>query len=561
MAAPPSARSLVTPASLRVMERVAVALLLLAAFVPRVRDFRGTFDREFEGFQGTFFASCALNYERLGLGHLGGYPSLNIDLPEGDYKDGAYIYGNHPPTVPLLTWASLKLLAPEGWGEAWREFEPPEGIEPYVRFPFLALHMLGLFAFWWALRQASGPRVALLGLAVLAMTPVSVLYAQLVNYENPSLPFICLGCGFHARYLRGMSGPNLLGMGLSFAAAAAVTFAPLFFVPPLVLQALLRRGWRGALRPALAVGLCAALPIAVHGLWVRAALPSEASESVLARAAHLIEPMFTGAEPFGEWVRRQAVRASFFLSPPIVAAALGGLGVIAWRRLRGAKAPNAAADGRVELAPPLLLGGVTLQLLFYTHTFDGEGVWDGQTVFLLNLAPGAAAAAAVLLDALATPLARLRGGVAPLVVATSLVGLPGIARANQVRYRWREPGPRDDPARTFGPDAPLPATVGREISELLPPVSVGFYPEALGFNQAASWYAWRTLIDVEKETFGAGVGIATLLGLGERPRFLLIPKDPAPEVEAQVGDVHEQLKAAGEPFRTSEHWEVWSLDG
>ena len=39
-----------TPLSPVFLERAGVALLLLAALVPRVRDFGATFDRDIEGF-------------------------------------------------------------------------------------------------------------------------------------------------------------------------------------------------------------------------------------------------------------------------------------------------------------------------------------------------------------------------------------------------------------------------------------------------------------------------------------------------------------------------------
>ena len=545
-----------TSNALRVLERLGLALLLLAAFVPRVRDWSGPFDREMEGFQGSCFATFCVNYERLGPGAHGGYPVFNIDLPD-DPAIAPEVYANHPPTVPLLCWATLKLLGPEGWDRAWREDRAPEGVEPLLRLPFLAFHLLGLVAFWWALRQAGGPRLALLGLAVLAMTPISTLYAKLINYENPSLALVCLGYGFHARYLRGLGRGNLLGLGLSFGAAAAVTFAPLFFVPPLVLQVLLRAGWRRALEVALVVGLAAAVPIAAHGVWVKLALSGEDSQTVLQRAFELTAPLFSGEQPLGEWLRRQALRTSFFLSPTILAAALGGLGWIGWRALRSPR-PDPAAP--VQLAPPLLAGGACLMLLFYTHTYDGADVWGGQTVFLLNLAPGAAAAAAALLDALARPLARLRGGIAPLVVATSLVGMPGLARTNEVRHRWREPGPRDDAAQTSGPAAPLPDTLGRELAELLPAGSVGYYPRALGFNQAPAFYAWRTLVDVDVPSFGSRLGFVELLGLGDRPRYLILPVNPDPAVEAQAGEVRELLRSGGEPSARSAIWEVWRLE-
>lgn len=538
---------------LKLFERLGVAVLLLAAVLPRARGLTGPFDRDFDGFQGACFATFCVNYERLGLGRFGGYPSFHVDVPEEGVDEALYVYANHPPAVPLLCYATLKLLGPEGWSSAWRAARAPPGIEPVLRLPFLAFHVLGLLAFWWALRQAGGARVALLGLALLAMTPISIAYAQLVNYESPSLFFVCLACGFHARFLRNRPGHNLLFAGLAFAAATAVTFAPLFFVPPLLAQVWLRRGWRTALRAALAVGLLAAAPIAVHGLWVRLALPSAAAESLVGRAQLLLGPLFTGELPLGEWARRQAVRILFYFTLPLALAALLGLAV-ALLRERGPRTPIE----RVELGPPLLAGGLLYLLAFYRHTFDGAGVADGQTIFLIDLAPGMAAGAAGLLDLLAGPLLRLKGGFAALVAATGLLGLPGLCRANELYRRWREPGPLDT-AQGRGPAQPLPSTTGRALHELLPPGSVTYYPSSIGFNQATPYYAWRTLAPVTHDTFGMQLGRAELLGLGRRARYLLVPKELTPAVAAELDGVRAKLAAAGPPAAEDGDWEVWRL--
>lgn len=541
------------------LERLGVALLLLAAFVPRARDFWGSFDREFEGFQGSCFASFVVNYERLGPRAQGGYPAFNIDLPPDSSPEQLYIYANHPPTVPLLCWASVTLFGPSGWEDAWREDSAPEGIEPALRLPFLISHMLGLLAFWWAVRQAGGARLAMLALAMLAMTPVSILYAQLINYENPSFPLVFLGYGFHARYLRGRAGPNLALTALAFAAATAVTFAPLFFVPALLAQTAWRRGWRTGLRQALAVGLVSLVPILAHGLWVRTTLPPSASGAVLERFHDLLAPLFRGEEPLLEWLRRQITRASYFITWPLLGAALAGLALSAGRLWRQ-RSRGRATEEPVDLGPVLFAGGALYLFAFYTHTFDGEGIFDGQTIFLINLAPGLALLAASMLDALARVLTGPRGGLIPLVVVTGLIGLPGLSRANEVRARWREPGPLDDPAALDGPMAPLPVTAGRELGALLPAGSVGFYPLALGFSSAQGYYAWRTLIGVDRETFGMRVGSLALFGLEDRPKYLIVPKVPGPAVARQLAEVREGLSELGAPVAQDENWAIWALE-
>ena len=98
------------------LERAALVVLFLAALVPRLFDVAAPLDRAFDGEQGGFFAIGAINFERLGVRRTGGYPVLNIDL--GDRADPAtrlwdrpelwVSYANHPPTVPLIAWASRR---------------------------------------------------------------------------------------------------------------------------------------------------------------------------------------------------------------------------------------------------------------------------------------------------------------------------------------------------------------------------------------------------------------------------------------------------------------------
>ena len=60
------------------LERIGIALILVAALVPRLRDVAGPFDRGPEGEAGARAALAAVNYERLGLATAGGYPVLNV---------------------------------------------------------------------------------------------------------------------------------------------------------------------------------------------------------------------------------------------------------------------------------------------------------------------------------------------------------------------------------------------------------------------------------------------------------------------------------------------------
>src|SRR5262249_54301222 len=152
----------------------------------------------------------------------------------------------HPPTVPWLAWAGLKVLGPAGWGEAWKTGAAPSGFEGALRLPFLALHVLGLFALWWAVRQSGSAILATAALAFAALLPASALYAPPVNYENPCYAFLLLACGFHARFVATEARRDLFLAAVFVALASTVTFTPIFFLPGLVLQTHLVRGWRRA---------------------------------------------------------------------------------------------------------------------------------------------------------------------------------------------------------------------------------------------------------------------------------------------------------------------------
>lgn len=541
---------------LRRLERAGVALLLLAALVVRARDLRAPFDRGVDGFQGSCFALFAVNYERVGLLRHGGYPVFNVDLPPAGHP--LYVYPNHPPAVPLLGWASLALLGPDGWDTAWRAGHAPRGAEGALRLPFFLGNALALLALWWALRASDGAQRALLALALAAMLPIGIVCAGLVNYENACVPLLLVALGFHARWIASGRARALAGCALAALAASLVTFTPLFFVPGLVLQALAARGWRAALREGLVLGGATLAPLAAHGLWVRAWVPGAAG-SVAERAALLWQPLLDGSAPFAEWSRRQLVRLSFFCTPWILALAGAGLVLAlaaAWRaRPRAASASGA----RVSLALPLALGAFLSQLLLYRHTYDGTGALDGQTNFLLNLAPAVAALAAVALDALGRPLARLRGGFAPLVLAAALVGLPAVARAGAIRALWRAPGPADDPPRADGPPTPLPSTAGAEIAEVLPAGAVGLVPAGYVTGPAVSYYAWRTIVGVDEATWAVRLGqVDETLGLRDAPHYLLFPREAPPGVRALIERFRPGLvERFGAPLAQSAHWELW----
>jgi len=537
------------PIPWRALETAAVSLLFLLAAFLRSRDLLAPFDREFGGHQGAFFAIAAVNYERLGPGTSSGYPVLCIDPPGGSMERAHkrphqwFTYANHPPTVPLLAWGGARLFGPEGWSETWRESRAPEGLEPALRIPFLLLHLAGLLALWWVARVAFGAQTALITIALIAVIPVSTYYGTLINYENPSLPFTLLAVGLYGRYVRQPSRWILAGLGTCFAIGSAVTFAPLFFLPPLVVRSALRRRWKEVVAVGAAGGTGALLPIVAHGFLAGGALGPVGPErlSIFGRARVLLEPLLDGTIPFADWLGIQLGRAPHAFGWAVCGAALGGLvlGLVRavrrqWdARLAALEAPHPAAPP-IDLASPLLFGGALYLFAFYRHTAEAQ--WP----FLMFLAPGVALLAARALHQLSGPLLRLRGGLTPLVLCTASIALPSLAGFEGWRAAKRLPGTRDPGGHELGAPEPLPSTAGRAIAEVLPAGAVGLHPPVLGLNLAVNWYAWRSLLTAASPTDPAPALILPAVGLEEADNYLLLPDDPPPAAAAEV----ERLRAS-----------------
>ncbi len=546
-------------------ERVCVALLLLAALIPRARDLWAPFDREFEGAQAAFFAIGAVNYERLGVLRTGGYPVVNIDLgpredAQRDLRNAPgtwYVYANHPPLVPLLAWLSIRAGAPRDWSQACDANRAPQGIEAWIRLPFLITSMLGLLALWWAVRQAAGPRRALIALAIAAALPICAIYGTLVNYENPALLCILVAVGFYARWVRDSSQRSLLACALAFAAGSAVTYSAMFFVPALALHAWSRVGWRRALRFVAFAASIAVAPILLHALWsahAQHALGLEAP-SLLARVQELLGPLLDGSHPIGEWAGLQVQRLGVWFTWPIVLAAGLGLALCAFDALRrcvGKQSEPGERDEQLDLEPVLLAGGALFLLASYRHTLDP------QFTFLILLVPALSGLAAFALDRLAQPLAKMRAGVAPLVLATAMLAAFGLWRTNDLRFDFRSRGTESRADRP-APALPLPDVSGAELATLVPAGGLGIYPAGLGLNLAVSFYAWRSLWPATGANDTLPIAVAQRFGLGSAPRVLLLPKYPWPAVAAKAAELEHSWAKDLPPDRESEHWRAWDL--
>jgi hypothetical protein len=553
MAAPTDARAL-----LGRLELGAVLLLLLAALAPRLRDAAASLDRGFDGQQGAFFAIGAVNAERLTVRRTGGYPVLNLDL--GDRADAAtrlwdrpehwLVYANHPPTVALVAWASLNVMGPQEWNSAWREGRGPEGFELALRLPFLLLNVAALVALWWAVRAGHGPRAGLLALALAAGLPVLVVHAGLVNYENACLPFVLLGTGFYARWMRQGRRRDLVVLGVAFAAGGAVTWAPLFFASALAAHALLSaRRWRGLMAAVVATLACLA-PLAAHALWAARTLRAlgQPPLSTLERAHELLGPLLDGQVPLSSWVGLQLGRSAEWCTLPLLVAAAAGLLVCLAQARRGPQAD----PQRVLVALPLALGGWLYMASFYRHTVDA------QTPFLMMAAPGFAALGAVAVDALAPRLLRLRAGIAPLVVLVSSIAVFGLARTSVLRHALRAPL-GDTTGGLAAPETALPREDAAAIAEVLPSGALGLHPAPLGLNLAVPLYAWRSLWPVAGGDDTAPDAVAARLGLAAAPRWLLLPDAPPPRLADELTSLRTTLVGERAPDASARGWSGWRV--
>ncbi len=526
------------------LERAGVFVLLLAALVMRARRTAASFDGEFDGFQGALAAIAAVNYERLGVTRFRGHPAWIVDLPAGAEAEeigpaDALVYTNHPPLVPLLGWCSLRALGPSGWERAWREGRAPEGIELALRAPFLLLHLLGLWCFHRLVRAGAGSTTAMLSLAILAMLPVTIRYGALVNYENPALPCVFAALAAYVSSLRRPSAGSLAVLGAALLLGTAITWAPAFFLPPLVLHALFVRRFALAARVAAVGSVAIAIPAAAHAMLVGG------GATILQRARELLAPLSSGERPLGDWLAAQWTGLVDATGLAVVLVAATGLAI----ELARALVPRARAglerlevgprSERIDVGKLLLLGAFGYLFAFYRHTLDA------QRPFELFAAPAVAVLAANALAHLGRPLLALRAGVAPLVLVLASLLLPGLARETAFERGLR--------------DALVPRALAEEIGQLVPRGTLAFVPTALGTNPALAFYAWRNVLPSADPSGALPPPYSSSRFLAAAPRVFLLPNDPPAAARAEVEVLRGVLEATAVEKFADARWTRYAL--
>lgn len=449
----------------RGLELAAAALLTCAALVPRLRDAAAPLAGGLDAARGGAAVIAAVNHERLGVARTLGYPVLDVDLGARGSPDGLWSRPDlwssdvrHAPTATLLAWAALNALAPADWNAAWREARAPEGFELALRFPFLALHALLLAGLWWCVREGHGPRAGLLALALAAGSAPLLESAGLVGPENPSLAGVLWGTGFLARFVRAGRRSDLALCAAAFLSGGAFGAAPLGFAAAWCALALVRTERARTLGAGLVALAAAALPLLVHALSARAASRRLGSEGAAELLAH-------------GWSLPGVPLRSWFSAAAFVAAAVGlAVALASLARARGTFALRGTL--RCETAGALLLGGLCCAVVL------PDRLPDATAALSIAFAPGICALGAQALDALAPRLARLRAGLAPLVVLASSIALADLALVGE---------------RRAGAQRDLPRDAGACLRELLAPGELGLVDPRAGLDQAAALYAWRDL--------------------------------------------------------------------
>ena len=511
------------------LQRIAVAVLLLAAAIPRGRNLDASFDREASGERGVRAALVELNAQRL--------PDIEAAITALEIPDGTdrYIGLGEPPWASSVWRSDSALAADLAIERVALEFfevdfaEPDSPVEFAIRVPFLALHLLALFLLWWAVAQAMGGQIALLTLALLTVMPPSLMFGSLTGTESFALCFAALLVGLYAHHVRKRAWWSLVLLApVSFGAAlvAPETLAISALIPVHALVA--KRVREGLAALVLMVGPIVLLVRFTEAEWL----------------APLTELLPRAESRIGEWLDFFGSLAadSSSLFTPIVFG-IAGLGIALrisrcihanWRtRLEALEFP-APTEPRIELGGLLLAFGLLAILVSPKESSPR----------LLLLVPAMALGVALFLQQLTRPIAAMKAGIAPLVVLASLIAMPCLARfAGYERAISESPTPRE---------------LGTTIRNLdLAPNEICVIPNSLAQGRALEFYARRSLVPQSYLDRAEAGSVAVKRGILPWTLTVLLPVKTEREDSKDVATLRMLGAERMELESSSELWEIW----
>ena len=443
-------------------------VVALLATVPLLRELDAPYGRGMSGWQGAFFSIAAQRYEHNGLAAHAGYPSMQIagaHISEDDLKRASkeeWVYANHPPTVPLLAWLSVRTFAPDNWYAVY----PPRGTEAPLRVAFLALHALGAVCLWWLLRDVLGVPGAWFGAITYALLPVEWVLGMHPNYEHAVLVPLLLG--LRAAWHHGARATRPLPWSVAgwMALGACITWSPLAFLPCLP-WLWTHTPWRVRLLHVGFVSALAAVPLLVHMLWAGQLNLTEASSS--ARAGELLQPWLEGQGWL--WLQALGNRAWDYQGVAAVVALCAVPMAVVAHRTRSAR-----------LILTLVVSCLLVLVAFARH------VIEGQEIFQLMLAPAVAGGVAYVGAQLWTWGRVGRSCALALLVVLSLQGW---VQGQRLRTELQ--------AATWSQGlAPLPQDLGPVIRNTTEPHELVGVPARFLCELATAWHAWRDVVAVEE---------------------------------------------------------------
>ncbi len=317
-----------------------------------------------------------------------------LELADGEVVHQWYTH--HPVFYAVLTGAAMRAFGPYEWAAI---------------LPWLGISLLGIVALYRLFALLWGPRAALLGALLAAVTPLWSWWGTLTWVDGALALVFCEATRHYVRWLRGAGAGAKLAIAAWFFAGGLVDWPAAFLLPSLGLHAIVtawrREGWRGVLGWTC-VPLALALAFGVHRLHLLAVLPRDVAQ---ADTAHTLANVLSYSVPFDEFLALQLGHFLRYHTWPLALLVLIGFARDAWLALRG----RLGAEGWIPLVlvPPGL---------FYVFLFPGRS--HNHDFFLYVSFPAFAAFAARAWTLLDARLRRRRAlaWIAPAVLLGVLVG-------------------------------------------------------------------------------------------------------------------------------------------